>query len=137
VVRVNARSGRVEHVWPGLTPGLAVDRDDTGAIVADSGGAWIVGTQQSKIFRLEGGRIAGTLDIPANTKPLLAHTGGALWVASQDDARGHYQLSRIDPDRGGVTAVVDVGRHPPQALVPAPGGLWVVGGDGTAVLIDT
>jgi hypothetical protein len=36
-----------------------------------------------------------------------------------------------------VTAVVDVGRHRPQALVPVAGGLWVLGGDGTAVLIDT
>jgi hypothetical protein len=137
VVRVNARSGRVEHVWPGLTPGLAVDRDTTGAIVADTAGAWILGTQQTTIFRLEGGRVTRTLDIPADTPPLLAHAGSALWVASRDDARGHYQLSRIDPDRGGVTAVVDIGRHPPQALVPVRGGLWVVAGDGTAVLIDT
>ena len=36
-----------------------------------------------------------------------------------------------------MTAVVDVGRHPPQALVPVRGGLWVVAGDGTAVLIET
>jgi hypothetical protein len=35
-----------------------------------------------------------------------------------------------------VTGVVDLGRHRPQELVPVPGGVWVVGGDGTAVLID-
>jgi hypothetical protein len=137
VVRFDGRSGHVEHRWPSLTPGLAAPGDDTKAIVADHGGAWVIGTAQSAIYRLEGDRVARTLDIPANSQPLLAHTAGALWVASGDDERGRYQLSRIDPVRGGVTAVVDVGRHPPQALVPAPGGLWVVGGDGTAVLIDT
>ena len=32
---------------------------------------------------------------------------------------------------------MDLGAHRPQALVPVPGGLWAVCGDGTAVLIDT
>jgi DNA-binding beta-propeller fold protein YncE len=137
VVRVDGRSGHVEHVWPNLAPGLAADGEATEAIVADHGGAWVVGIAQSTIYRLEGARVARTIEIPADSQPLLAHTGGALWVASLDDRRGHFHLSRIDPDRGDVTAVVDVGRHRPQALVPVAGGLWVVGGDGTAVLIDT
>ena len=32
---------------------------------------------------------------------------------------------------------MDLGEHRPQALVPVAGGLWVVCGDGTAVLIET
>ena len=50
---------------------------------------------------------------------------------------GLHLVRLHDPARGGVTAIVDVGLHPPRALVPVPGGLWVIGGDGTAVLIDT
>ena len=63
--------------------------------------------------------------------------GGALWVASRDDERGHYQLSRIDPDRGGVTASSTSACTPRRHSCPVRGGLWVVAGDGTAVLIDT
>jgi hypothetical protein len=137
VVRIDGARGRVEHRWPGLTPGLAGVGDDVGPIVADRRGAWVIGTAQSTIYRLEGARIVRTIEIPADSQPLLAHTGGALWIASQEDRRGDFHLSRIDPDRGDVTAVVEVGRHRPQALVPVAGGLWVVGGDGTAVLIDT
>ena len=36
-----------------------------------------------------------------------------------------------------MTATVELGAHYPRALVPAPGELWVISGDGTAVLIDT
>ena len=95
MVRVNARSGRVEHVWPGLTPGLAVDRDDTGAIVADTAGAWVLGTQQSTIFRLEGGRIARALDIPPRTASRCSRMPAARFVSQRrDDERGHYQSCR-------------------------------------------
>ena len=86
-------------------------------------------------LRVETGRAVWTLDIPADSQPLLAHTRAALWVASQNDQRGHFRLSRIDPD-----GRRDCGRrrrlHPPRALVPVRGGLWVICGDGTAVLID-
>ena len=46
-------------------------------------------------------------------------------------------VDRIDPRTGKVTATVQLGTHYPRALVPVRGGLWVIAGDGTAVLIDT
>ncbi len=134
VARIDAASGRIERRWPQLAPSDA-GADSSDAIVADSRGAWVLSTDESAIFRLEGDRVTRRLPVPGLSQPLLARTPGAFWVASGDEGRGLYLLSRIDPDRGGVTAVVDLGHHRPQGLVPVPGGLWVIGGDGTAVLI--
>jgi hypothetical protein len=136
VARIDAARARIEHRWPELAPSDA-SADSSDAIVADARGAWVLSTDQAAIFRLEGNRIVRRLPVPGLSQPLLARTPGALWVASGDQGRGFYTLSRIDPRRGGVTAVVNLGSHRPQALVPTAGGLWVVGGDGTAVLIHT
>ena len=104
---------------------------------ADAAGAWVLSTEQGAIFRLEGERITRKLAIDASAKPVLAATRGGLWVAAGDELRGRHRVVRIDPASGKETATVDLGAHRPQALVPVPGGLWVVCGDGTAVLIKT
>jgi hypothetical protein len=136
VAAVDTAAGRIVHRWPQLASANAFD-DASEVIAADAGGAWVLGTDAGTIFRLEGDRVTRRLRVPPHAQPLLARTPDGLWIATGDALRNRYRLSRIDPDRGDVTAVVDLGRHRPVGLVPAPDGLWVVGGDGTAVLIDT
>jgi hypothetical protein len=134
VVRIDAARARIEHRWPELAPSDAFS-DSSDAIVADARGAWVLSTDTHAIFRLEGDRIVRRLPVADVSQPLLAHTPDGLWVASGDEGRGIYTLSRIDPASGRVTGLVNLGPHRPQGLVPTPGGLWVVGGDGTAVLV--
>ena len=64
---------------------------------------------------------------------------GAVWVAYGDRValRGNYRLARIDPETDTVAATVDLGRHPPTALLLAGDDVWVIAGDGTAQLVTT
>ena len=69
------------------------------------------------------------------TKGILARSNG-LWVVTGEEPQA-AAVERIDPRTGKVTATVQLGTHYPRALVTVRGGLWVIAGDGTAVLIDT
>jgi hypothetical protein len=136
VVRIDAASGRILRRSSELaaTPATA---DASESIAADAAGAWILRASEGKIFRFEGARITRRLAIDSSAKQVLAATRDGLWIATGDELRGRHRVVRIDPASGKRTAVVELGAHRPQALVPVAGGLWVVGGDGTAVLIDT
>jgi DNA-binding beta-propeller fold protein YncE len=137
VLRIDARRARVVHRWPRLAPAgtnLVGDAGDDGeGIVADADGAWVIGTKHQQIFRLEGNRVVRVLRT-GPLQPILAYTNGALWVVANDDP-GKAAIDRIDPRTGRVTGTVVLGSHYPRALVPAPGGVWVVAGDGTVVLV--
>jgi YVTN family beta-propeller protein len=136
VLRIDAASGRIARRWPQLAPSSA-SGDSTEAIVADRAGAWILSTSKAVIFRLEGDRVVKEIPVDDAAEPILARAGRALWTVTGDQPSGRYRLSRLDALTGELTATVDVGLHRPRTLVPVRGGLWVVGGDGTAVLIDT
>ncbi len=97
---------------------------------------WVISPEQHAISRVEGGRIVRRIPIPEGTLPVLMSRGGALWVA-REQRLGHYGLERIDADTGTRTQTVDLGLHRPTALLAAPAGLWVVAGDGAAVLVGT
>jgi hypothetical protein len=139
VVRIDAGSGDVAHRWPQLAPLGANPVGDGGdggnAIVADEDGAWVVSPGQGRVLRLEGDRVVRALRIGPSL-PMLAASGGSLWVATSDDPRA-AAIERIDARSGRVTATVQLGTHYPRALVPVRGGLWVIAGDGTVVLVDT
>jgi hypothetical protein len=107
-----------------------------GALVADATGAWAVSSDDETLVRIEGGRVVQRIAVRSALGP-LALAGDAVWVATGDNARFRYNLSRIDPETGKTTATLDLGRHQPKALVPSPQGLWVVAIDGTALLVRT
>jgi DNA-binding beta-propeller fold protein YncE len=134
VVRIGERSGRIEHRWPQLAP----SNGDGGSssIVADRSGAWVLDSAGGRLLRLEGDEVVRTLRIEETTQPIMAKAADGLWVVTSDDARASG-IARIDPRTGKVTARVGLGNHYPRALVPSPEGLWVIAGDGTALLIDT
>jgi DNA-binding beta-propeller fold protein YncE len=132
VTRIGEGTGRIEHSWPQL--GSSAFGWGSGSIAADRSGAWIVDSGRGRLLRLEGNEVVRTLAI-GHTKPILARSNG-LWVVTRDDPRASA-IERIDPRNGKVTATVSLGKHYPRALVPVPGGLWVIAGDGTALLIDT
>ena len=136
VARIDAASGRIARRWAQLAAS-PVNSDGSETTTADATGAWILRIGEGAVYRLEGDRITRKLPIDAAAKPILAATRGGLWIAGEDELRGRHRVVRIDPDSGKATATVDLGPHRPQALVPVAGGLWVVGGDGTAVLIKT
>jgi hypothetical protein len=136
VIRIDEASGRIARRWPQLAPSSA-SGDSTEAIVADATGAWILSTSKAVIYRLQGDRMVQQIPVDEAAEPILARSGRALWTVTGDQASGRYRLSRLDPASGELTASVDVGPHRPRTLIPVPGGLWVVGADGTAVLLDT
>ena len=136
VARIDAASGRLERRWPVLAASGAT-ASSSEAIVADAAGAWVLSTEENAIFRLEGERVTQKLAIDASAQPILARTRGALWIAAGDEVRGRHRVERIDPVSGKETASVDLGAHRPRALVPVAGGLWVIAGDGTALVIKT
>lgn len=132
VARIDARTARIAHRWPRLAP--SGDDDASEAIVADPRGAWLLSAGQGRILRLEGDEVTKVLQIEPPGEPILARAGGALWVVPSAEP-GRASVARIDPRTGKVTATVNLGAHYPRALVPAPGGLWVVAGDGTVLLV--
>ena len=136
LVRLDAASGRILPRSSKLaeTPATA-DASDT--IAADAAGVWLLRAGEGAVFRFEGERMTRRLAIDTSAQLALDVTRGGLWVAAGDELRGRFRAVRIDPVSGKETASVDLGEHRPQALVPVPGGLWAVCGDGTAVLIDT
>jgi streptogramin lyase len=131
IARIDQRSGHTEHRWPRLAPGGTDEATRT--LFADARGAWVL-SPQGQIIRLEGDRVVRVLPIDDTVKPIMAPAADALWVVTSDDPR-NAAIERIDPRSGRVTATVELGKHYPRALVPAPGGLWVVAGDGTVVLV--
>jgi len=136
VVRIDARRGRIVNRWPQLAPpgaNAVGDRDGREAIVADDDGAWVLSPGQEQLVRLEGDRVVRVLH-SGPSRAILAAAQDGLWVATGDDPSGSH-IARYDPRTGERTATVELGTHYPRALVPGPGGLWVIAGDGTVVLV--
>jgi len=137
VMALDGSSGRVVHrlarVAP-VDPDVIPDTQD--ALVADATGAWAVGSRDGVLLRIVGGRVVRRIAVGSALGP-LAVADDAVWVAGGDKARFRYRLSRIDPETGKATATVDLGRHRPKALVASPKGLWVIAGDGAALLVRT
>lgn len=137
-----ARDGAVTQLDP--RTGRAVlrvsrvgDVADNGenALAADARGAWVVNPGEGAVLHIQGGRVRSRIAVDGRALPVLARSGEQLWVATQDTTRDGYHLARIDAESSDISATVDLGMHRPNTLLPAPGGLWVVADDGTALLI--
>lgn len=137
LARLDAASGRIEHRWPQVSVASGVSAGER-ALAADSDGAWLLSTPQfdeGTLARFAGDRRERTLPLAPSALPVLAATRGGLWTAHGDDLRDRYRLTRIDDTSGRVTATVSLGGRRPVALVPLARELWVVGDDGTAVIV--
>lgn len=116
-------------------------RGDLGAgengLAADARGAWVVSPARAAILRIEAGRIVRRIPIDPGSGPVLARSAGGLWVTSGTERPARYRLTRIDARTGAAGVSVGLGAERPMALVPTPGGLWVIGSAGTAQLVGT
>jgi hypothetical protein len=106
------------------------------ALDADAEGAWVANRQDDVLLRIESGRVVSRIPVGADPGP-VAVGDGSVWVAYGDRLalHGNYRLARIDPETGTVAATVDLGHHPPTALLVAGDDVWVIAGDGTALLV--
>jgi DNA-binding beta-propeller fold protein YncE len=137
VMAIDGGSGRVVYRLARLAP----TRPDAfpvtqNALVADTTGAWALSRSDETLVHIVDGRVVQRITVRAAVGP-IALADDAVWVAAGDDARFRYSLSRIDPDTGKTTATLDLGHHQPKALVPSAQGLWIIAGDGTALLVRT
>ena len=137
LVRLDARSGRIERRWPQVSVASGVSAGAR-ALAADPDGAWLLSTPQfdeGTITRYAGARVERTLPLAPSALPVLAVTRDGLWTAHGDDLRDRYRLTRLDPASGRVTATVQLGGRRPVALAPLGRDLWVIGDDGRAVIV--
>jgi outer membrane protein assembly factor BamB len=132
VIAIDGGSGRVIYRLPQIAP----SPDTPKTLVADATGAWVLSSEDEALVHIVDGRVVQRITVRSALGPLTV-ADGAVWVATGDTARLRYSLARIDPDTGKTTATLDLGRHQAKALVPSPQGLWVIAGDGTALLIRT
>jgi hypothetical protein len=126
----DARTGRALRRVPGLGSSIGVGEK---ALMADATGVWAV-RPRALVRVASGGSVVRRVPLPANALTLLAEDSGELWLAR--GANGlKPQLLRFDRGTGKLTGSLNLGSHPPQALVPSPRGLWVVCADGIALLV--
>jgi streptogramin lyase len=133
IVRIDTRSGRARR-WPRLARPGAEDASE--ALVADGAGVWVLSAGEGRIRRVEGGSVTRVIRVSESTLPIMARAADGLWIVEGDDRRG-YRVARIGVRTGITNATVELGARRPRALVPVKRGLWVISGDGTAVLIKT
>ena len=124
--------GRVVNRVRGLSRTIGITSQQT--LLPDADGAWAVGQSDGVLYRIEGGRVTREVAV-GQTAGTLVSSGGAVWV-SATTGPDRYQLVRVDPDEGKVTGRVDVGRQPPQAIVPVAKQLWVITGGGGVIVVN-
>ena len=133
VVAVDGDLGRIVQRLHGVA--FAPDPGVLNTLAADGDEAWVANYNAGNVLQIRAGQVVRRIAVGPAPGP-LALADDTLWVASSDDAHRRYRLSRIDPDRGNITGTVELGSHPPKALLPAGPGLWVIATDGTALLIQ-
>jgi hypothetical protein len=103
------------------------------SIVADEGGAWVVGQGDGLLYRIEDGHVVERLRI-GGRGGVIARTRSAVWVTAESN--GHYELVRVDPDAGTVTGRVPLGADMPQTIVPVGKQVWVITERGDVVRVN-
>ena len=134
VLEVDAAAGRIARRWPQLAPSSAGGSSQH-ALAADSDGAWVLSTVNAAILRIADGRAVRQIPIDPSTQPLLARARDGLWITSADALLRHNRITRIDPDTGNITGMLDLGRQRPNALVATDDALCVVTAEGKILLI--
>ncbi len=113
--------GRVLNRVRGISPTVRLEGQRT--MVADDDGAWVVGQSDGLLYRIEGGRVVKQLQVGA-LSGVIARSRAAVWVTALTGHR--WELVRVDPDDGTVTARVAVGDIEPQTIVPVGNEVWVI-----------
>ncbi len=114
--------GRVVSRVRGISPTLGDESQRT--LLADAGGAWVVGSADGLLYRIEGGRVVQRLTL-GETAGVIAGSGSTVWVSASPGV-DRYELVRVDAEEGKVTGRVSLGHHNPQAIVPLGKHVWVV-----------
>ena len=107
-------------------------------LAADAEGAWVANPEADVVLRIEAGEVVSRIPVGPDPGP-VAVGDDAVWVAYGDRTAlpDNYRLARIDPETDTVAATVDLGRHQPKAILPVGDDVWVIAGDGTALLVTT
>ena len=95
----------------------------------------MLSTVKAAILRIADGRAVRQIPIDPSTQPLLARARDGLWITSADALLRHNRITRIDPDTGNITGMLDLGRQRPNALVATDDALCVVTAEGKILLI--
>jgi DNA-binding SARP family transcriptional activator/DNA-binding beta-propeller fold protein YncE len=131
VIRVDAHTGRVEHVGTGF-----------GGVVAVGGGAvWTVGSTSNwggtgQISRIDPRTRTVTETVPAPSLPLADYAVAAVaddagvWVVDESG----WSVWKVDPVAARVNALLRV--HGPLDAAIGEGALWTANDDGTVSRID-
>src|SRR3954468_18700508 len=135
VVQIDAKDARVRHRWPRLAPLSDPNTNATKALAADAAGAWVLSTGRAAILRIENGRVARRIAVPASTRPLLARGRDGMWITTGNQLGGQNRLVRIDPGSGTQTGAVELGNRHPVALVPVGDQLCVVTSEGKVLFV--
>lgn len=114
----------------------AVDGAGLNLLAADATGVWVADESGSRLLRIEAGQVIRRIPLGGEPRS-LALAGDALWVGHGDPVRRRYRLSRVDPATGKILATVSLGTRDPKALVPDGSNVWVIAGDGTALLVSS
>jgi hypothetical protein len=133
VLQIDPVTGRVRRIG-GIT---SLGSDGDGAVLADRDGAWVTGSTDGWLWRIEGGRVTRRIAV-GETAGALAETGSGLWVTAWSRSRtleGRNEVVRVDPDDGKVVQRIDFGYRVPKALVPVGKDLWVITSGGDAMLV--
>lgn len=130
VLQIDPVTGRVSRI-AGITSRFG---DGDGAVLADRDGAWITGTVDGLVSRIEGGRITRRIAV-GGLPGVMAATGSALWVSATRTLPDRNELVRVDPEDGKVVQRIDLGYRVPKALVPVEKDLWVITSRGEAMLV--
>lgn len=137
LARLDARTARIERRWRqlGLPAGTAAGAN---AMAAGGDGVWLLSTPQvgeGSLVHVEGDRVDRRLPLAPSALPVLAVARDGVWTAHGNELSDRYSLTRLDPVSGRVTATVPLGGVRPVGLVPMGDELWVVGDDGTVVIV--
>lgn len=135
VLEVDAATGRTLNRVRGISS--TTESSDRRTLVPDAHGAWVLGTSDGLLFRVEGGRVVRRIAVGTGvTAGVIARLGSGIWVSTSGGPAGGNKVVRVDADDGKVTQRIDLGFDVPQALVPVGKGLWVITSGGDAKLVS-
>jgi hypothetical protein len=136
LVEVDAPTARVRHRVRHVV-GVVAEFHPLGPVglAADRNGAWVTSPDAGTVTRISAGRILRPIHVGPGAST-VASTDTALWVAYGDYPHARFRLARIDPNSGRIISTVSLGNHTPTALVPMGHDVWVIGGDGTILLVE-
>jgi hypothetical protein len=124
--------GRVVSRVRGISPALGVEGQRT--MVADGDGVWVAGQADGSLFRIGHGQVVSRIKVGL-LAGVIARTRSAVGVTAMFGT-SHYELARVDPDKGTVTGRVALGSTTPQTIVLVGKQGWVITDRGDVVRVS-